>query len=192
MEESNNDLQWERKDLHWRDERCQAEDRQYQIRGYLLLLLIAGVLLLNGLLVGCIQRMTRFPYPEASAVLEEFPGYDLLDSKAQEGAASFLIASADAAPVLVTAEKHSLFDRWQLVCEDQVSAPKTIVRGDCWSVTVSTQDSSIGAYQVKGIGLDTNMPGLPEQIPVRVLILSLGMTALEMGLWYLLRKLRKL
>lgn len=192
MEDKNNDLQWQRKDLHWRDERRRAEENLYQVRGVLLLLALAGALLLNAVLAGSFQIMTGFPCPEPAAVLEEFPGYTLLDSRQEETMAAFLIAAPGGKPMLVTAEKHFLFDRWQMVSEDNTSADPTVVRGDAWAVNVCFSQREITDFDVRTAGLDTNVVGLPAVIPFRVLLLSLGLTAMELGLWALLRKLRKM
>lgn len=192
MDEQNNGQQWQNKDLHWRDEHHRAEDNLYQIRGILLLLVLAGVLFLNGVLVGCFQIMTGYPYPQAPAVLQEYPGYSLLDSTGDDTMASFLIASPGGSATLVTVEKHFLFDRWQLVQEDQSADTPTIVRGSGWGVSINTQGGQITGYTVMSTGLDTNIAGLPEMIPFRVLLLSLCLTALEVGLWLLVRKLRNM
>lgn len=192
MDEQNNGQQWQNKDLHWRDERRRAEDTLYQVRGILLLLVLAGVLFLNGVLVGCFQLMTGFPYPQAPAVLEEYPGYALLDSAGDDTMASFLIASPGGSPTLVTVEKHFLFDRWQKVTEENSSADPTIVRGDTWSVNVCFSEREITDFDVRAIGLDSNVVGLPAVIPIPVLLLSLCLTVLEAGLWCLVRKLRNM
>lgn len=196
MEQNNisesTDQEWERKDLHWRDERRRADDRMYQAKGVLLLMLLAAVLVLNLLLAGSVQLLTAYTYPEPTAVPEAYPGYTVLDSESTQTMAAFLIATPGGKPLLVTAEKHFLFDRWQLVSEENSSADPSILRGDGWSASVSFSGNDITDFQVSSIGLETNMTGLPEVIPFRVLVITLTLTVLELGLWALVRKLRKL
>lgn len=192
MDENHNDPQWERKDLHWRDERRKADDQMYQVKGVLLLMLLAAVIIANVLLVSGVQLMTTFTYPEAEAVLEGFPEHTQLDSEAQKGMASFLLQTPAGRPLLVTAEKHFLFDRWQLLSEENTVDTLTIIRGDCWSASVSAVATDITDYSVTAIGLDSNIAGLPDVIPFRVLIYSGILTALELGLWTLVQKLRRM
>lgn len=192
MEEHNSTQEWDRKDLHWRDERRRAEDNLYQIKGVFLLFLLVAVVFLNSMLAGSVQLLTDYTYPEPAAVLDAYPGYTVLDSESTQTMAAFLIAKPGGKPLLVTAEKHFLFDRWQLVSEENSSADPSILRGDCWSASVSFSGNDITDFQVSSIGLETNMTGLPEVIPFRVLVITLTLTVLELGLWALVRKLWKL
>ena len=186
----NNDQEWERKDLHWRDERRRADDRMYQAKGVLLLMLLVVILIANTLLVSSFQVMISYTYAEPSAILSDYPDHTLLDSEAQEGMESFLLQAPTTRTLLLTMEKHFLFDRWQLVSEENAVDPITIIRGDSWSASVSAGKDNITDYSVSGIGLDSNMVGLPEMIPFNVLLYSGLLTALELGIWALLRKLR--
>jgi len=184
------ELEWERKDLHWRDERRRADDRMYQAKGVLLLMLLVVIIIVNALLVSSFQVMLSYTYSEPSAILADFPDYTLLDSEAQEGMESFLLQTPTARTCLLTMEKHFLFNRWQLVSEENTVDPITIIRGDSWSASVSASKNHITSYSVTGTGLDSNMIGLPEVIPFNVLLYCGVLTALELGMWVLLRKLR--
>lgn len=188
----NTDQEWERKDLHWRDERRRTEDTLYHAKGVLLLILLVAVLALNLLLTGSLQLLTDYTFSEAAAVLENYPGYTLLDREETEVMASFLIANPGGTPLLVTTEKHFLFDRWQLVSEENSSADPTILRGDGWSAHISFSGDDITSFQVNSIGLESNMVGLPEVLPFRALLLSLVLTVLELVLWTFVRKLKRM
>lgn len=185
-----NNLEWERKDLHWRDERRRADDRMYQAKGVLLLMLLVVIIIVNALLVSGFQVMVSFTYSEPSAVLADFPDCTLLDSEAKEGMESFLLQTPADKTLLLTVEKHFLFNRWQLVSEENTVDPVSIIRGDSWSASVSASTDNITSYSVSGIGLDSNMVGLPEIIPFNILLYCGVLTALELGMWVLLRKLR--
>lgn len=187
-----NDVEWKNNDLHWRDERRRADDHMYSVKGVLLLMLLAAIIIVNVLLVSSFQLLISFTYPEASAVLADFPGYALLDSEAQEGMESFLLQAPTDETLLLTVEKHFLFNRWQLVSEENTADPTTIIRGDSWSTSVSANTDEITSYSVTSIGLDANMVGLPDVIPFNVLLYSGILTALELGLWALFKKLRRM
>lgn len=187
-----NDVEWKNNDLHWRDERRRADDHMYSVKGVLLLMLLAAIIIVNVLLVSSFQLLISFTYPEASAVLADFPGYALLDSEAQEGMESFLLQAPTDETLMLTVEKHFLFNRWQLVSEENTADPTTIIRGDSWSTSVSANTDEITSYSVTSIGLDANMVGLPDVIPFNVLLYSGILTALELGLWALFKKLRRM
>lgn len=187
-----NDVEWKNNDLHWRDERRRADDHMYSVKGVLLLMLLAAIIIANVLLVSSFQLLISFTYPEASAVLADFPGYALLDSEAQEGMESFLLQAPTDETLMLTVEKHFLFNRWQLVSEENTSDPTAIIRGNSWSTSVSANTDEITSYSVTSIGLDANMVGLPDVIPFNVLLYSGILTALELGLWALFKKLRRM
>lgn len=178
------------KDLHWRDERRRADDNLYAVKGIWILIGLAAILAVNLLLVSAVQLMTDFTHSQQEAVLSEYPGYTLLDTAEEEAMTAYLIRTAEGDPLLVTAEKHFLFNRWQLVSAEPAGTNPPNARGDTYSLSATVLGDTITDLSVIGTGLDTNMAGLPERIPVNALLYTGLLSLLELALWFVFRKIR--
>ena len=180
----------ENKDLHWRDERRRADDNTYAVKGVWILIGLAAILVLNLLLVSAVQLMTDFTHTQPDAVLSEYPGYTLLDTAEEEAMTAYLIRTSEGGSLLVTAEKHFLFNRWQLISAEPAGTNPPNARGDTHSLSATVEGDTITSLSVIGTGLHISYAGLPERIPVNALLYTGVLFLLELALWFVFRKIR--
>jgi len=181
----------ENKDLHWRDERRRADDNVYAIKGLWLLFALVVILSVNILLISAIHMMTSFTYSQPEDVLSGYPGHTLLDTAGEDAMTAYLIRTAEGETLLVTAEKHFIFRRWQLVSAEAAGSNPPNARGDAYSLSATIAADTIISVSVISTGLDTNMVGLPDSIPFTTLIYAGLLFLMELVLWLVFRKIRK-
>lgn len=180
----------ENKDLHWRDERRRADDNVYAIKGLWLLFALVVILSVNILLISAIHMMTSFTYSQPEDVLSGYPGHTLLDTAGEDAMTAYLIRTAEEETLLVTAEKHFIFRRWQQVSTEAAGTNPPNARGDAYSLSATIAGETITSVSVISTGLDTNMVGLPDSIPVTTLVYAGLLFLMELVLWFVFRKIR--
>ena len=103
---------------------------------------------------------------------------------------AYLIRTAEEETLLVTAEKHFIFRRWQLISAEAAGTNPPNARGDAYSLSATIAGEAITSVSVISTGLDTNMVGLPDSIPVTTLVYAGLLFLMELVLWFVFRKIR--
>ena len=179
--------------LHWRDERrgeYALDGRVMLVRWLAILLVLMAV---NVFLVGGILRLTHYGYDTVEAVLADYPGYTLLDSHAEEDLHVWLLEK-DGFSIVLTMEKHFLFDSWRLVSELPAQAYPPTIQCHNYSLTLTIGEEGIIFFSLLKLGFrnQTLTLGADIMIPMVVLGWAMGLLALEAAVFFGIRKLRSM
>ena len=183
----------EEQNLHWRDERRE----EYALDGRVMLVrwLAIGLILMaaNVFLVGGILRLTHYRYDAAEAVLEDYAGFSLLDSHGEADLQTFLLESGEETIVL-TMEKHFLFDSWRLVSELPAEAYPPTIQCHNYSLTLTIGEEGIIFFSLLKLGFrnQTLTLGVDIMIPLLVMGWAFGLLALEAAMFFGMKKLRSM
>jgi len=183
----------EEQNLHWRDERrgeYALDGRVMLVRWLAILLVLMAV---NVFLVGGILRLTHYGYDSAEAVLADYPDYTLLDSHAEEDLHAWLLEK-DGKAIVLTTEKHFLFDSWRLVSELPAEPYPPTIQCHNYSLTLTIGEEGIVFFSLLKLGFrnQTLTLGADIMIPLLVMGWAFGLLALEAAMFFGLKKLRSM
>lgn len=171
-------------------EKFMPDSRMLLVFWLVILLVLMAV---NVFLVGGILRLTHYGYDTAEEVLADYPGYTLLDSHTEEALHAHLLEK-EGKTIVLTMEKHFLFDSWRLAAELPAEPYPPVIPCHNYSLAMTISEEGIVFFSLLELGFQSMIPAQSGGIliPKLVMAWAFGLLVLEAAIFWGLKKLRSM